>query len=154
MNEPMTEEQIRNWEIAKQALRESPDPEGFGMERYAHACGTPMCVLGHYAAREDLQQHMVLGMHPDPLGGLSFLAPLWRDTRERACGVHSDDEERLYELFGFTGSTGREGSGGEDFETSPTEEADMLFDSDGCGEAESIEDAIGFIDRFVASKKA
>ena len=42
--------------VAK-ALRESPAPERFSMEYYAHRdCGTPACALGHYAARRDIQR--------------------------------------------------------------------------------------------------
>lgn len=37
------------------ALRESPDRAQFSMSRWATRCGTPACVLGHYAARSDLQ---------------------------------------------------------------------------------------------------
>ena len=37
------------------ALRESPAPERFYMGKYTHACGTPACAFGHYAARTDLQ---------------------------------------------------------------------------------------------------
>lgn len=29
--------------------------ETFSMHWYTHTCGTPMCALGHYAARQDLQ---------------------------------------------------------------------------------------------------
>jgi len=37
------------------ALRESPAPERFTMHTFTHACGTPACAFGHYAARTDLQ---------------------------------------------------------------------------------------------------
>lgn len=46
--------------VAK-ALRESPKPEAFDMEWFTYGedqrfpCGTPMCALGHYGARSDLQ---------------------------------------------------------------------------------------------------
>src|SRR5688572_21144506 len=37
-----------------QAVEEA-DPREFHMHRFVNACGTPACVLGNYAAREDLQ---------------------------------------------------------------------------------------------------
>lgn len=53
----MNRERLLN--VAK-ALRESPSPEDFGMETYAHGCGTPGCALGHYAYRTDLQDDFML----------------------------------------------------------------------------------------------
>ena len=41
--------------VAK-ALRESPQPIMFSMRRFVQHCGTPMCALGHYACRLDLQR--------------------------------------------------------------------------------------------------
>ena len=49
------------------ALRESPKPKAFSMDWYGYGpneafpCGTPQCALGHYAAREDLQDFLRLG---------------------------------------------------------------------------------------------
>lgn len=53
----MNKERLLN--VAK-ALRESPNPAEFSMGTY-QSCGTPACALGHYAARQDLQDDFELG---------------------------------------------------------------------------------------------
>lgn len=51
MNKPRLEKLIVALEAAK--------PENFDMGRFAR-CGTPACVLGHYASRADLQSEFGL----------------------------------------------------------------------------------------------
>jgi hypothetical protein len=42
------------------ALQESPNPKSFTMGRWGTTCNTPACAMGHYAAREDLQDDFSL----------------------------------------------------------------------------------------------
>ncbi len=47
-------------ELAIQALEEYTNPHEFTMLVYTSLCGTPSCVLGHLAARQDLQNQFYL----------------------------------------------------------------------------------------------
>lgn len=50
--------------VAK-ACRESQNPDKFDMAIYGWGCGTPGCALGHYAARRDLQDLLMLSKDGD-----------------------------------------------------------------------------------------
>ncbi len=111
--------------LVAQALRESPAPEDFSMDAWRNLCGTPACALGHYCAREDLQDafrwHGRAGMTIRSVGehaglGVSFAA------REHF-GI---DENQFQALFGGAG----------------------------CGGAQTVEQAAEYIERFVATDGA
>lgn len=53
----MNKERLRN---VIRALRESPNPKEFSMLSWGRCCGTPVCAVGHYVFRKDLQDTYVL----------------------------------------------------------------------------------------------
>ena len=70
---------------------EGVKPSQFDMTMYVHWCGTPACVLGHFAARSDLQKKFTLSD-----GG-------WSAVHVRKTGEsidYFDDEVLTY--FGIT----------------------------------------------------
>jgi hypothetical protein len=104
------------------ALRESLIPDHFDMGIYAHHCGTPACAIGHYASRTDLQDLLFLSK-----GG-------------NLCSATTRDSIDYYEAwvlqhFGIT-----------------DEQSDELFSPQGCGNAETPNQAADFIEAFVAEK--
>lgn len=108
------------------ALEESPNPKGFSMRDFGDGCGTPMCVLGHYAARKDLQRAFGL----DPAVGESLL------VNRRGTVFYSHWSKEVEEHFGLKGS-----------------ESETLFGGWGCGGAKTIPQAIRFIKRFIKKKE-
>lgn len=125
--------------MAVKALRESQilnldfdmGRVGAAYATYPHAeCGTPMCVLGHYAARTDLQTDFMLSGGGTLWGeGHSLGGTLW--------GSYSREGYSLASLirhhFGIT-----------------TKQARELFDADGCGNASTAEEAAVYIEKFIA----
>lgn len=84
---------------AAQAVEESPLPEHFTMKDFFHRCGTPACVLGHYAAREDLQSEYKLrqtsiGWWANGLG-----------TSEEHFEISLDQWDELFAIDGCDGAT-------------------------------------------------
>ena len=113
-----------------QALRESPSPERFTMDFHIHAtCGTPACALGHYAARADLQRVFKIKTYISARGRQWFHVA----GPDGFCAGISDDY--ILDHFGI-------GVG----------EAIRLFDSGGCGNAQTPIAAARYIERFVESK--
>lgn len=108
---------------AMKALRESPHPKGFTMGHYRADCGTPGCVLGHYAARTDLQDAFILDSN--------WVLP-------------SDGTK---ELVYFDGVHVRQ-----HFEIA-SGDAEMLFGPDGCGKAKTPEEAAVFIENFIKARE-
>lgn len=78
------------------ALRESPNPDEFSMEHFGSSCGTPMCALGHYAARRDLQQEFLLSSS----GALQtkYGKDVWFDDDQmvRHFGISEEMADRLF----------------------------------------------------------
>lgn len=107
------------------ALRESPAPDDFTMQRYGNPCGTPACALGHYAARCDLQQQF----------------RLWEDGDNRSYHLTSlglDYESRdVIEHFDLSGWP----------------DAEELFGPEGCGGALTAVAAAEYIERWVAARE-
>lgn len=99
-------------------------PEKFNMGNYMWRCGTPACVLGHYAARRDLQDLLMLSIQR----GMVY--------QETGIGCDYDDAE-VQEHFGFL-----------------EDEAEELFASYGCGSAKTPADAIAYIREFIDRYKA
>ncbi len=106
--------------VAK-ALRESPKPKEFSMNSYGHICGAPMCALGHYAYRRDLQRTFRLSPDGD----------FFNNVDE---GFHSWAGLGLYQHFYISEN-----------------EAILLFDHDGCGNAKTNTQAAKFIEKFVGA---
>lgn len=114
------------------ALRESPKPREFTMNRYGHSrpvswvkalwtrdtCGTPACALGHYAYRTDLQDAFIL------MKGTVY------HKRDDGLGSLGD-----YSHFGVT-----------------PREAMELFGGDGCNDAYTPQQAITYIEGFIKRK--
>lgn len=121
----MNAERLLN--VAK-ALRESPGPEKFSMADYANpGCGTPMCAIGHYAARQDLQSFLVLD---NTKRAHRFASPVfYADSGIEVCY----DSSRLRQHFGID-----EG------------DAELLFGPEGCEWAQTPIEAAEYIERFVA----
>ena len=86
------------------ALRESKNPEDFDMGMYGHACGTPACALGHYAAREDLQHTFTLDAVNDSiLVGEDWVGFDSRDVRDHF-GITPSEALELFEAEGCAGA--------------------------------------------------
>lgn len=118
----MNKERLLN--VAR-ALRESKNPELFTMRSFGHRCGTPACALGHYAAREDLQDAFTLNKDGD------------------FCGASYDDPDDAYEL----GMDSRRVLG--HFRITK-HQAWELFSEEGCGFAATPIQAAEYIESFVA----
>lgn len=114
-----------------QALRESPEPKKFTMQRYAHSCGTPACALGHYAARSDLQRTFKLKVSEGDTWG--------------------DYDNVVVARPGFTISVLYDDVLVQDHFGITFEQACDLFSSEGCGGARTPLQAAKFIERFAAS---
>lgn len=94
---------------------ESAHPDDFTMETYANDCGTPACVLGHYASRGDLQSEFRL---------TSPRINMMKMVRNHAGHALSYVSEEVLTHFGLT-----------------PDEADALFSEGGCGQAGDDRDA-------------
>lgn len=110
---------------------EQAKPEQFDMTRYCwygwestgFKCGTPACVLGHYASRSDVQR--------------TFKLTAYGTLIHRKTGACVDfDSEYVLEHFGID-----------------EYQAGKLFDGNGCNNAETPAEAIAFIRKFIASVK-
>ena len=105
------------------ALRESPAPLNFTMSYWGQGCGSPACAMGHYAFREDLQDVYILNESGDI----------------REVDIFSDFPEGPFESFA------------KHFDLSQ-EESMTLFGSNGCNKAETIKEAIAYIEDFITEK--
>lgn len=119
-----------------QAVREAAKPENFSMALYGwtrwfavdadrgdmeiNECGTPACVIGHYASRQDLQNVLILRGN----------RLIWKQSDVAV----SYADPAVLDYFGL-----------DDLQ------ADELFGSEGCGEAESPSDAADYIEDWVAT---
>lgn len=103
-------------------------PENFTMDKFGTGCGTPACVLGHYAARRDLQRFLKLELC-GPAGCCSLIV--------------AEDTALLFDAFPIQ----------EHFGLSE-KEAQRLFSPEGCGRAKTPAQAIAYIRKFIARKRA
>jgi len=113
--------------LVAKALRESAQPDKFAMWTY-HRCGTPACAVGHYAARRDLQDFMQLAVDRDT-GSLRF--GVWGATK--LANDYWDYNAAICSHFDIT-----------------PDQREELFGADGCGDAETANQAARYIERFVA----
>lgn len=119
----MNAERLTN---AARAVRESPKPDNFTM-KYYNVCGSPGCVLGHYAARPDLQSLLTF----DKINQLTFVG--FEDVDSSAHHSWPDyDHIMVRRHFGIT-----------------AEQAWELFSANGCGNARSPTEAADYIEAFV-----
>lgn len=107
---------------AARSVREAA-PEDFTMAAFSR-CGTPACVLGHYAARDDLQDAFEIHVEHDWIrrsdgSGIPF----------GYCDVY------VLKHFGIS-----------------HDEANELFSTEGCGGAVTPEAADIYIRKFIARK--
>lgn len=107
------------------AVRQSPAPRRFTMLRETHDCGTPACVWGHYYLRTDLQNVFV----PHAERGLARLRGI---PNGNSLAFYSRE---VREHFGLT-----------------YDESYQLFDVDGCGNAQTTEEAVAYIEAFCERK--
>ncbi len=129
---PTTDDQTyreRLLNVAK-ALREAPIPEAFHMRWFTHSdrqqqfpCGTPMCALGHYAARTDLQSEFLI----DSWGTMQAI--------DEKGEPHCDRMKAAQIHFGLT-----------------DKELEEIFEIHGCGDAQTPMQAAQYIEGFVARK--
>lgn len=107
------------------------NPAAFDMEKYMWSevdflppgvtCGTPACVLGHYAHRKDLQDRFGLDKYGSVIR-LDTGATIWYDSQV------------VLNHFGID-----------------TEQAHALFGATGCDDAKTADEAADYIRRFIDS---
>jgi hypothetical protein len=102
------------------SLSESQRPHKFTMSRYVNSCGTPACAFGHYASREDLQD----------LCKISATGAVRYQDSGDLCDY---DDSAILDHFDITG-----------------EQAEELFGPTGCGGAATVDEAVKYIESFVA----
>lgn len=100
---------------------EGVHPDQFYMGRYIYDCGTPACVLGHYASRRDLQKSFRLD---HDLG-----CPV--TNRGRDAGSY---DESVHEHFGISDA-----------------QSERLFAVNGCDGAQTPKQAQRYIRKFIDS---
>jgi hypothetical protein len=143
----LTSEQEQNFRKCQQALRESPRPEAFSMECFIRGdcwdarigsdnvpqfwCGSPACVLGHYALRTDLQDVLILDQEALEEG-------------EPCVKLKHNDQPLTFSDYTFQEHFGLRTSG----------EAQLLFGPSGCGGAQTPEEAIAYIERFIQERNS
>lgn len=106
--------------VAK-ACRETLHPTEFSLITF-HKCGTPGCVLGNYAYRQDLQDDFMLGNESGlyKRGEATIGNLLWHGS-DVVCNHFNINRAQADELFGLTG----------------------------CGRARTAEEAADYIEDFV-----
>jgi hypothetical protein len=103
------------------ALRDA-NPEHFSMTHVAD-CGTPSCVLGHYAARRDLQDEFRLTPQSNWMLDANGDEPNY-------------DDPSVCDHFDLT-----------------EKEAAELFGSHGCNDARTPQEAIAYIEAFIKDEE-
>lgn len=119
---------------------EEGNARDFDMNEYANACGTPACVLGHFATRTDLQDVFELTIpHGEYRTAKPFLYSRADVRAASAVGCLPEPlavtDPSVVVYFGLTRG-----------------EAMRLFGRHGCGGARTAAQAIAYIQAFVALK--
>lgn len=113
------------------AARETRHP--FNMEQVVTSCGSPGCLFGNYASRQDLQDVFYVGTRNDTLDR-TLIRARYSDNG-RAANI---DDIEVQEHFGLT-----------------YDEIIELFEVDGCGNARNdAEKAARYVEQFVARREA
>jgi len=124
-------------EAAKQREIAKDHQPHFNMCRFVNDCGTPACVLGHYAVRKDVQELFALGIE-----NISHFAYSVRgELLYRESTVHEYRPTDYYspEVRGH-------------FDIN-MDECEALFGPIGCNNALTEEEAADFIEKCVAEDK-
>lgn len=129
---------------AAKAVRETPSPGKFSMSRFgletypvpqvdSPGCGTPGCVLGHYAARADLQDEFKL------VGSDIFLrdAVVPENFWERGGNGLTYNADVICDHFQISSN-----------------QACQLFSTAGCEYAQTPWEAANYIERFVEEEES
>lgn len=122
----LTKRQLKRFGNLIRILHEVPEPQRFTMRRFIHPCGMPTCVLGHYAARQDVQHTFTTG---SGLAGTGFY-------------LISDESHCLF-------ADGKEVCA--HFGLKPTD-ANELFGPEGCNKAVLPDEAAAYIENFLEEK--
>lgn len=109
------------------ALRETKDPDRFTMNCIMHKCGTPACALGQYASRTDIQD--------------AFRLDLSKKWEASSGVVHNGinvcwSNQTISDHFGIS-----------------EDETAELFDADGCGNAQTADEAAHYVEEFIKHKR-
>lgn len=134
----MNQKQVKRLLNVARALRESPNPQKFTMERVFACdyiagedkdgfCGTPACAIGHYAHRKDLQKLLKIEIMYNSYETVAKVR--YSDMRSMTI-----DDDRILEHFGITAG-----------------QAIELFSGGGCGKAKTPKQAARYIEQFVAN---
>ena len=95
-----TQRYIKRMQNVVRALEEAPEPDNFSMQMYGHPCGAPACVLGHYAARTDLQKTFTLDAIGDVRTNDGSLLGSWQNN---ACPHFGISSVEAFDLFDSDG---------------------------------------------------
>jgi hypothetical protein len=106
--------------MVAKAVRECEHPELFTLYQYGTDEGIPTCPLGLYASRTDLQKLLFL----NETGNLCTTGEKWE--------IEWDDE-KISDHFGLSEA-----------------QVEILFGREGCGQADTPEQAAAFIEGFIA----
>lgn len=123
------------------AVTEKAKPENFDMGRYgvkrAGRCGTPACVLGHYAADRRAQKAFKLSVpyyYTNEATGEQVEPSNCRlDVVDSEGNMVGFDSDAVIEHFGITSKQGEE-----------------LFGYAGCGSARTPKQAVAYLRKFMA----
>lgn len=124
---------------------EGADPADFDMDTYGHRCGTPACVLGHFAARTDLQDIFLLVRATSewhdgrPLVQTTYGWSCDIDGTE-VCGYFGISQQQAFELFG-------------PYKYEFDEDGEARVSAGGCGGAKTPLQAIAFLRKFIDTHK-
>jgi hypothetical protein len=106
-------------------------PRDFDMLHYGMSCGTPQCVLGHYASRRDLQRSFEL-VRPE-YGEVVLRSRTGRPS----CGYTLYADMPIQSHFGIS-----------------YDQCEELFGPAGCGDAKTPKQAIRYIRKFIDRHRA
>jgi hypothetical protein len=124
-------------EAAKQRELDNDHQHHFNMCRFVNDCGTPACVLGHYAVRKDVQELFALGRE----NIAQFAYSVRGELLYRKSTVHD---------YRPTDYCSLEVRGHFDVDEA---ECEALFGPMGCHDALTEEEAADFIEKCVAEDK-
>lgn len=129
----MNKVNFRRMDNVVRVLDEAPTnlKNSLDMGEYFSECGSPACVLGHYASRPDVQRLLRPGKRRDSYGG--GLMPVAVKSGRRV-GL---DSEEVLSHFGIT-----------------YEEAEELFGGEGCGGATTTKAAAKYVKQFIKEKRS
>lgn len=114
------------------------DPRDFTMEVYAQ-CGSPACVIGNYAARQDLQSEFRLDAHGRVLDVANELANYWGYKVREHFGISDQDTQDLFAAPD---------------DSDEDEEGNVIHKPGGCGDATTPEEAVHYLTMWMVKRCA